>query len=55
MVQTLRSTGVAHRKGGNFDEALKRFGLEQRSNRDKIKAVLQQATTGLVMFTKVMQ
>lgn len=55
MVQTLRSTGAAHRKGGKFDEALKRFGLVQRSNRDKIRAVLQHATTGLVRFTRVLQ
>jgi hypothetical protein len=40
IVQTIRSTGAAHRKGSKFYDQLKRFQLANISNREKMKKIL---------------
>ena len=40
MVQDLRSTGTAHRKGTNYDEKLARYELSKLSNKDKARKIV---------------
>jgi hypothetical protein len=54
-VQTIRSTGAAHRKGANFEAALKRFQLDNLSNRAKVRKLLVDLTRALSLFTSAVQ
>ena len=54
-VQTIRSTGAAHRKGPNFDKALQRFQLDNLSNLAKVKKLVVDLTCALSLIAKVMR
>jgi len=53
-VQSLRSTGVAHRKGENFEKAAKEIGLETNSPQAIIEALLQQGISFMKLLDTVM-
>jgi hypothetical protein len=46
-VQSLRSTGTAHRKGSQFEKALKKLQLENLSNRAKVKTLVVRLSRAL--------
>jgi hypothetical protein len=52
-VQTLRSTGAAHRKGSNFEEALRRSQLDNLSNRAKVKKMVVDLTRALSILAEI--
>jgi len=54
-VQTIRSTGAAHRKGSNFDKALQRFQLDNLSNLAKVKKLVVDLTRALSLIAEVMR
>lgn len=47
MVQTIRSTGPAHLKKGNFMKALERYELRKLTNYEKIKKMILELTQAL--------
>jgi hypothetical protein len=49
-IQSLRSTGVAHRKGEKFRHALKRIRLEGIPNSEKMRKLLIDATSALLLL-----
>lgn len=51
IVQTLRSTGVAHRAGSNFYNALKRFQLDNLSNYERVKKVVANLIIALSLIS----
>lgn len=53
MVQNLRSSGVAHRKGQKYAKYVTRYGLEGRSNQDKFIVLLKAITTSLQKLSVV--
>ena len=53
-VQTLRSTGAAHRKGSNFEEALRRSQLDNLSNRAKVKKMVVDLTRALSILAEIL-
>ncbi len=54
-IQTIRSTGAAHRKGSNFEAALKRFQLDNLSNRAKVRKLLLDLTRGLSLLANAVR
>ena len=54
-VQSIRSTGSAHRKGANYRKALKQFGLDGIPNSTKAKKLLLDLTQALEMIAAVMR
>jgi hypothetical protein len=54
-VQSIRSSGVAHRKGEKFHETLKRFGLEGLSNQDKMERLPVNLTSALLLLNQTMK
>ena len=46
-LQSLRSTGVAHLKGKNYEEAMRRFGVGDGPNADVFRRVLKEAINAL--------
>ncbi len=54
-VQTIRSTGAAHRKGSNFDNALQRFQLDNLSNCAKVKKLITDLTRTLSLLAESMR
>ncbi|MGI0014990.1 MAG: hypothetical protein ACREBU_16345, partial [Nitrososphaera sp.] len=46
-IQTLRSTGAAHRKGSEYEEALRRYDLINLTNRDRFSKLLSDLTVSL--------
>jgi len=52
-IQTIRSTGVAHDKGENFEKALKKYGLNNISNSKKIKKLIEDLTKSVLSITKI--
>lgn len=46
-IQTIRSTGVAHRKGENFEQSLVKYKLKKLTNADKIKRLTINLYKGL--------
>ena len=55
IVQSLRSTGAAHRKGTEFDKALRRFDLVNLSNRAKIKKIVKDITNSFSSIAEIMR
>jgi len=47
VIQTLRSTGAAHRKGGEFDKALRRYDLVNIPNRAKARKIVKDLTNAM--------
>ncbi|MDK2946327.1 MAG: hypothetical protein PWQ85_1106 [Geotoga sp.] len=54
-VQTIRSTGAAHRKGSNFNKALRRFQLDSLSNRAKVKNLVTNLTQALSLIAETIR
>jgi hypothetical protein len=54
-VQAIRSTGSAHRKGSNFEEALKRFQLDNLTNHNKIKKLVTDLTRALSLLAEILR
>ena len=54
-VQSIRSTGSAHRKGANYTKALKQFGLDGIPNSAKAKKLLADLTQALEIIAAVMR
>ncbi|MBP9019489.1 MAG: hypothetical protein KBG04_06710 [Bacteroidales bacterium] len=54
-VQTIRSTGTAHRKGSNFNKTLQRFQLDNLSNREKVKKLIKDLTRALSLMAEAMR
>lgn len=54
-IQTIRSTGVAHRKGSNFNKALQRFQLYNLSNCEKVKKLVTYLTRALSLIAEAMR
>jgi hypothetical protein len=54
-VQTIRSTGAAHRKGANFTKALKRFQIDNLSNRKRIRSLITNLTKALSSIAKAIR
>lgn len=46
-IQTIRSTGAAHRKGEKFEQSLEKYKLNNLTNEDKIKQLSIKLYTGL--------
>lgn len=55
MIQTIRSTGAAHRKSPKFYKALRRFQLDNLSNREKIKKLIIELTRALSLIADAMR
>jgi hypothetical protein len=51
-IQTIRSTGAAHRKGERFDQSLIKIGIATLSNENKIKELVIRLHNGMVTLTK---
>jgi hypothetical protein len=49
-LQSLRSSGSAHRKGHNYEKIAKHFGIENRNLRDVFTGILNSATNVLDFF-----
>lgn len=54
-VQTIRSTGAAHRKGSNFDKELQHFGLDKLSNSAKVKKLIIDLTGALSLMLEAIR
>jgi hypothetical protein len=54
-IQTIRSTGAAHRKGSNFNKALQRFQLDNLSNRAKVKKLVTDLTRALSLIAEAIR
>jgi len=54
-VQTVRSTGAAHRKGKKFVEALERYQLSELSNRERVRKLVIDLTVALSAIVEVVQ
>ncbi len=48
----IRSAGVAHRKGSNFNRALRRLQLDKLSNRAKIRKLVTDLTDALLIIAR---
>lgn len=46
-VQALRSSGAAHRKGGEYNRAIRSFGFERQNGQQIISALLRDLASGL--------
>ena len=46
-LQTLRSTGSAHRKGSGYNKIITRLGIQSSSKPDAFRRILEEATTAL--------
>lgn len=46
-VQSIRSSGAAHRKGSEYDKTLKRYELHDKSNHEKVKILVNNLTDSL--------
>lgn len=55
VVQAIRSTGSAHRKGSNFEEVLKRFQLDNLTNHDKVKKLVTDLTRALSLLAEILR
>jgi hypothetical protein len=55
VVQTLRSTGAAHRKGSKFDKALQHFELDHLSNHEKVKRLITDLTNALSLISEAIR
>jgi len=49
-LQTLRSTGAAHRKGKNYEAAKRRFGVGSRPFPDVFRGILKEASDALKLL-----
>ena len=54
-IQTVRSTGAAHRKGLKFNKGLQRFRLNNLTNHAKVKKLIIDLTHALSMLTEMMR
>lgn len=54
-VWTIRSVGVAHRKGSNFYDALKHFRLDNLPNRERIRKIILGLARALFLLANLMQ
>lgn len=54
-MQTIRSTGAAHRKGSNFDKELQHFGLDKLSNSAKVKKLIIDLTGALSLMLEAIR
>jgi len=53
-IQTIRSTGVAHRKGSKFHKLLQRFQLDNLSNRERVKTIVVNLTHALSLIANLL-
>ena len=51
-LQKLRSSGVAHRKGREYEKSLSRLGLSKHRRQEAMKHILEQAVATLRLLKK---
>jgi len=54
-IQTIRSTGAAHRRGLKFNKALQRFQINNLSNREKVKKLITDLTYALSLIAEAIR
>lgn len=54
-IQSIRSTGAAHRKGANFEKALQKFQLSSLTNHDKIEKLVIDLTRALNLLAEILR
>lgn len=54
-IQSLRSTGSAHRKGEKFQQALLRLQIDNLSNREKVKRLLSDTARSLASIAEIIR
>ena len=54
-IQSIRSTGSAHRKGSNFEKTLTKLQLDNLSNHNKIKKLVVDLTRALSILAEALR